>query len=180
MEKNQFLRISLLFYLVALLCYAWNYPAALNIIVYFYISCMIYICPTDRQKKFLEVTYNMDSKNFQTNQTQAMHYNFFNRENSFFILVSCFAISWQIWIWSTRIQIFSWSWPNFRKTKAPLTLFYIHSLSINISALNCSWHYGLNISFLRSSYPFLRPDMWAMFDYIGMESTILKDSAFSL
>ena len=131
--KNQFLRISLLFYLVALLCYAWNYPPARNIIVYFYISCMIYICPTDRQKKFLEVTYNMDSKNFQTNQTQAMHYNFFNRENSFFILVSCFAISWQIWIWSTRIQIFSWSWPNFRKTKAPLTLFYIHSLSIYLS-----------------------------------------------
>ena len=25
--------------------------------------------------------------------------------------------------------------------------------------LNCSWHYGLNISFLRSSYSFLRPDM---------------------
>ena len=49
---------------------------------------------------------------------------------------------------------------------------------ITISALNCSWHYGLNISFLRSSYLFLRPDMRAMFDYIGMESTILK-SAFS-
>ena len=29
----------------------------------------------------------------------------------------------------------------------------------DISGFNCSWHYGLNISFLRSSYSFLRPDM---------------------
>ena len=28
-----------------------------------------------------------------------------------------------------------------------------------ISGFNCSCHYGLNISFLRSSYSFLRPDM---------------------
>ena len=79
------------------------------------------------------------------------------------VITGCAVLCTNGWIISTAAT--HCSEPAAGILRGSLNTWWVFILFTVIGGLTCSRPYGPNISFLRYSYSFFRPDMWAMFDH---------------